>query len=348
VNDFDYFIQYDLDTTDAIDYKFKVDPIKATPAGLPTGLPIPSPLTDCEFGDNDSSGNDGVTFEDITGTGADVLEAVDAYDVLLTQKNVVQNSKNFGFDGVPLLGFDPTDPGNYTITLEVRSPGTTDMVASTSINVIILDPDITPDIFYGDGNSNGDFVTSRVDGVELGLRAKRRNQGDNNADFDGTYNFDKSKNFCCQTGASCCNDSYADWNVDWHVNVDFEDPTTTTGLKLSDFTYELSLDYDPSAAQDAAVLDPITSNGMFAPDHAIGTNTAIVPRGYNIATYQAILDSNYVAQQSWNLGFFDDDGPFPLTDRIFDPEAVGIYDFSLKALKDGVEVNSVSITVVVF
>jgi hypothetical protein len=65
-------------------------------------------------------------------------------------------------------------PGNYTIKLKVRSLDPLDVVASASINVIVLDPNITepPGVFFGTGNGNGNFKTSRKNGIELALRGE--------------------------------------------------------------------------------------------------------------------------------------------------------------------------------
>lgn len=58
------------------------------------------------------------------------------------------------------------------------------------------DVNVTSDVIFGSGNTNGGFTISRSNGIELGLRGKLRfdenNQAQNtfNANGDGSYTFE--------------------------------------------------------------------------------------------------------------------------------------------------------------
>ena len=58
-----------------------------------------------------------------------------------------------------------------------------------------FDQNVTPDVIFGSGNTNGSFTVDRQGSIELGLRAKLRfdsnNQPQNvfNSNGDGSYSF---------------------------------------------------------------------------------------------------------------------------------------------------------------
>jgi MYXO-CTERM domain-containing protein len=192
-------------------------------------------------------------------------------------------------------------------------------------------------IFGTGGNANGGFTTARNPvtgielgpGIELGLRAKVRynlasDSPENtfNSNGDGTFNHEK--------GAPASNLDRARWNFEWSINTDYNN---TSGSNLSDLTYRLGLDYDPGIGTDFFVFDPI--NVPFA-DHGIGNNSTADDSGTfatNLADYQFLIDNNNLAQNSWNLAFFD---TTPLPPYSFNPNVDGTYDFFLEAYeRDG-------------
>lgn len=214
--------------------------------------------------------------------------------------------------------------------------GAAAMTLSNAATAVSFDQNVTPDVIFGGGNANGGFTTDRAAGVELGLRAKvRYDVSDDlpknifNSNGDGTYNH--------ATGAPASNPNRARWNFEWSINTDY---LGTSGRKLDDLTYLLEMDFDPSLGTSFVFFDPI--NLPFA-DHSIGDNSTGNGAGQEAVdpgTYATLIADNNVAQQSWNLDFFDNP-PF------FDPNADGTYTFVLTAFLGSEEIAATSIDVIV-
>ncbi len=182
---------------------------------------------------------------------------------------------------------------------------------------LLYDQNITPDIIFGSGNTNGAFTVDQDNGIELGLRAKIPFVGTTHSNGDGTYSYSLAE-------------ANPKWNFDWTVNTDYNGATNN---KISDFTYRLGIDFDPGLTTDFLEFDPITPNaaplfvGFF--DHSIGDNNTGNGAGTEAGdalTYQTLIDGNNVLQQSWRHAFF----PIHPT-RTYDPAVNGIYDVYLSA-----------------
>jgi len=199
----------------------------------------------------------------------------------------------------------------------------------------LFDQNVTPDVIFGSGNANGAFTVDRAEGVELGMRGKLRyNLGgvpENtfNSNGDGSYSFDPSEGDP-PAGRSI-------FNFEWSINSDWDG---SSGRKLDDLTYLLEIDFDPTVGTNTIVsFDPI--NVPLA-DHAIGDNTTGNGAGVeatDASDYAGLIAGNNVAQNSWNLGFFEPAG--------FDPQTEGLYTISLTAYDDGGQVvrNTIDVQV---
>lgn len=195
-----------------------------------------------------------------------------------------------------------------------------------------FDADVTPDVIFGSGNANGSFTVDRANNVELGLRAKLRyNLGgapENtfNSNGDGTYTFFPSEGNP-PTGLSI-------FNFEWSVNSNL----SGAGERALDaLTYLLEIDYDPTTGTNFTSFDPI--NQSFE-DHAIGDNSTGNSAGavaVNDTGYSSLIATNNVAQNSWNLGWFEPSG--------FDPQTEGLYTFRLSAFDGTAELASSAIDV---
>jgi hypothetical protein len=147
---------------------------------------------------------------------------------------------------------------------------------------------VTPGVIFGSGNANGNFTIATGGGVELGLRAK--------IPFVGTTNYDGVDTYTYDAGET--------WNFDWSVNSDV---AGSTGNKLNDFTYALSMfkvDADGTNPADALTFDLI--NTVFA-DHSIGDNSTTAATdtiAADATEYATLIAGNNVAQNSWRYGFF--------------------------------------------
>jgi len=220
-------------------------------------------------------------------------------------------------------------------------------VAPSAVAAIAYDQNVTPDVIFGAGNANGAFTVDTTDDgkIEVGLRAKLRfdasNQAQNifNSNGDGTYTFDPGPppaggfGFCsgCPTTPI--------WNLEWTVNVDVSSGTDP----LTDYTYEVGIDFDPDpVGTNFLTFDPINQSYY---DHAIGDNST--PNGggtiaADATEYASLIGSNNVAQNSWNMEFFND-APFDG----FDPNDTGAYTVYLSVSDGGGEVARSEIRVFV-
>lgn len=207
------------------------------------------------------------------------------------------------------------------------------LLAVSQISVALMfDQDVTPDLINGSGNANGSFTVDRANGVELGLRGKLRFNDSNlpentfNSNGDGTYTFDAGlppSGFGFKPGST----STAVWNFEWSINSDYNDDSSS-GNDLDDLFYRIDIDFDPGIGTHFLSFDPI--NQSYA-DHGIGNNGTGNGDGSvaaNATEYASFIANNNVAQNSWNMEFFDNDGDgFP-----FDGRTPGVYDFRLTAL----------------
>lgn len=193
--------------------------------------------------------------------------------------------------------------------------------------VIMYDQNVTNNAIFGSGNTNGSYTTDRANGVELGLRGKLRFNAANlpentfNSGGDGTYSFDAGlppSGFGFAPGST----STAVWNFEWSINTDYDG---SSHLTLQDLVYTLEIDFDPGVGVNFLSFDLI--NVPFA-DHSIGNNSTAQGAGTeatDAATYSALIAANNLAQNSWNMEFFDN-AMFP-----FDGRVNGIYDIRLSA-----------------
>lgn len=214
---------------------------------------------------------------------------------------------------------------------------------TSAVNATLLfDQNVTPDVIFGSGNDNGGFTLNSQNGIELGLRAKLRfddtNQPANifNSNGAGSYLFDNTappSGF----GFAPNSPSTAIWNFEWSINSNVDG----SGSVLDSLFYTLSIDFDPSLSTQFLTFDPV--NQTFA-DHAIGNNGTGNGNGTvaaDAASYGALIGANNVAQNSWNMDFFDG-GPFTFTNT-----DNGVYDFVLSAFDaQGVQLASTSIQVI--
>ncbi|GAB4576964.1 MAG: hypothetical protein Tsb008_22220 [Rhodothalassiaceae bacterium] len=195
---------------------------------------------------------------------------------------------------------------------------------------VVHDQNVFPGIIFGDGNANGGFTVDRANNIELGLRAKVRfDLADDlpknifNSNGDGTFSH--------AAGAPASNPTRARWNFEFSINSYLEG-TAQSPTMLSDYVYRLRLDFDPGLGTNFFEFDPI--NGFPCFDHALGNNATTEANNSEVdcsapsaaADWAAAISSYNVAQNSWNLDFFNE-----LAGVSFDPTLNGIYDFTLSA-----------------
>lgn len=178
--------------------------------------------------------------------------------------------------------------------------------------VVTFDQNVTSNAIFGSGNANGGFTVDRANGIELGLRTKVRfnasNQPENtfNSNGDGTYSFAAGQPVGGGFGWAPGSASTAPWNFEWSINSNYDN---STGVFLNGLNYELGIDFDPGTGTNFLSFDPINQPEG---DHSIGTNATGQGQGTEAtdgASYQALISASNLAQNSWNMEFFDG-GPF--------------------------------------
>lgn len=196
---------------------------------------------------------------------------------------------------------------------------------------LTFDDDVTNNVIFGSGNENGGFTVDRNSGLEIGIRGKLR--FDENNQPQSTYNSDGAGAYNMPAGAPSPGFGFAPddpqaakWNFDWSINTDFNG---TTGQKIGDLFYQMSLDTNPGlGATTFVTFDPI--GGTYF-DHQFGDNTTAQGAGEkatDAAGYAALLSSKNLVQNSWNYQFFASLMPG------FDPNVIGEYTIELAAFSD--------------
>ncbi|MEP1445651.1 MAG: PEP-CTERM sorting domain-containing protein [Paraglaciecola sp.] len=198
-------------------------------------------------------------------------------------------------------------------------------LSATASAGLLFDQDVTNNIIFGSGNLNGGFTIEQANGIELGLRGKLRHNAAGapentfNSNGDGTYSFGAGV-------APTQSSPTAVWSFEWSINSNFDG----TGGALSEFTYLLGIDIDPSANATFFNFDPINginpNNGTVFWDHAVGDNTTGNGAGdvaADASEYSTLISANNLAQNSWKAHWFFGPG--------FDPTLDATYDISLTA-----------------
>src|SRR6185295_4323776 len=140
-----------------------------------------------------------------------------------------------------------------------------------------FDQNVTPEVLFGTGVTNGSFTRDQTNSIEIGLRGKLRYdstcqpQNTFNSNGDGTYTFIAGVAPDGPGGsADCSSSNTAVWSFEWSVNTDYNNGS---GKKLADYKYEIGIDYDPSANKDYCKFDHITPGAVPFWDHSIGNNS---------------------------------------------------------------------------
>lgn len=177
--------------------------------------------------------------------------------------------------------------------------------AVSQADAIVYNTNVTPDIIFGSGNSNGNFAVDLANNVEVGLRAKVPYAGNSASDAAGVYSM--SSGVHPKWGAPG-----AAWNFDFSVNVNQDGESAFT---LSDFVILLSIDQDPTLGQSWVTFNPFTTYT----DNALGFNSTLNGAGADDATANANYGIYTVGQNSHNIGWYPG----------IDTSVAGTYDLSL-------------------
>jgi len=205
---------------------------------------------------------------------------------------------------------------------------------SANAGAVLFDQNVTPDVIFGSGNTNGSFTVDRDNGVELGLRGKLRHNATGgpentfNSNGDGTYSFAAgvAPTQPAPTGV---------WSIEWSINSDQDD---STSWNLDDLTYAFGIDSDASQGTSFTSSDIINAPYY---DHAIGDNSTGNGGGAtaaNAGAYASLINLNNVAQNSWKAHWIVPG---------FDPTVDGTYDFYLEAFDGATSLARTEIQIIV-
>lgn len=184
---------------------------------------------------------------------------------------------------------------------------------------------VSPDVIFGSGNANGSFTGQVANNIELGLRGKLRHNSNGNPENTFNYDGDRTYIFNPSDGVAPANRSI--FNFEWSVNVD---PNGVGGRSVSDFSYLLQIDFDPTTGTDFSFASGDPINVLFA-DHSVGNNSTGNGQGTeNFFFYSRLIAANNVVQQSWNFKTFADLNQIPPG---FDVQTQGLYTINLFAFE---------------
>lgn len=209
-------------------------------------------------------------------------------------------------------------------------------VSMSTHAALAYDQNVTNNVIFGSGNSNGGFTTNTAGGVEVGIRAKQRyptpldTAAGIGSQGNGTYN--QAAGGFTSTGVA--GGTRAAWNFDWSIN-------TGTAM-VGAYTYVLGIDFNRSFGTNFLTFDPINSQPYF--DHSFGTSATAANAGVeatDATSYANLKNNNSLVQNSWNYDFFDSVS-FP-----FDPNANGNYSIFLDVFGNGQRVARSDIEVIV-
>lgn len=177
---------------------------------------------------------------------------------------------------------------------------TTLIAATASVPALEYNQNITA--IFGSGNPDTGWTTDTGGGIELGLRAKNRDDG-STPNVDGVYSF--------PTGFAVNNPARALWNFEFSIDVGAQ--------SLSMFDFYLGIDLDAGAGVNyvSSLIDPLALFG----DNSFGKSTTANGQGVEISLADALIDGYTVAQNSQNIVFYGQD-----------PSAPGVYDYRLFAV----------------
>lgn len=174
------------------------------------------------------------------------------------------------------------------------------IAVTTSVPALEYNQTITA--IFGSGNPDGGWTTGTGGGIELGLRAKNRDDG-STPNVDGVYSF--------PTGYAVGNPARALWNFEFSID--------TGAQSLSTYDFYLGIDTDAGAGVNylISLVDPLSAFG----GNSFGKWNTLNGQGVEISLTDALNEGYTVAQNSQNIAFFGQN-----------PEAPGIYDYRLFAV----------------
>lgn len=192
----------------------------------------------------------------------------------------------------------------------------------TANAILLFDQNVTNNAIFGSGNANGAFTVHRNNGIELGLRAKVRfpqPQNVFNSNGDGTYSH-----------AAGNDDGRPLWAFEWSINSNYDG---SSGYEIGDLTYEIGMDFDPTAGTSFFAFDHVTPGAQPWWDHSFGDNWTGQGAGTEatgVPSYTSLLFGSNLVQNSWRMDFFDS----PVSPFSFDPNSDGTYSFYLRAFEE--------------
>lgn len=175
------------------------------------------------------------------------------------------------------------------------------IAAATSAPALEYNQTITA--IFGSGNPDTGWTTATgAGGIELGLRAKNRDDG-TTPNVEGIYSF--------PTGASANHPGRALWNFEFSINVGAQ------MFSMYDFYLGIDMDSGIGVNYVSSLINPLTLLG----DNSYGKAATGNGQGEETTFANAQIEGYTIAQNSLNIAFLG-----------LDPNAPGIYDYRLFAV----------------
>ena len=161
---------------------------------------------------------------------------------------------------------------------------------------------VTNNVIFGAGNANGAFSGGRWGSLELGLRAKLRYDA-SSACAGGfgcpqnVFNYTLGDSYTFSSAQSNAPANRSIFNFEWSINSSADG----LGLALSQYTYQIDVDTDPTANVGGFVsYDPLS---VLSTGYYLGTNASPAGGAPFRPGGTGNLSAYNLAQNSVNLGF---------------------------------------------
>jgi hypothetical protein len=194
-------------------------------------------------------------------------------------------------------------------TFALIAAGTITVAGAAAQASTVYDANVSsPGWINGSGNPNGGFTVVQDNGIELGLRAKYRQNPNVIHSLDNNYSVVPGAQTNTTSGGNGAAPTRAAWNYEFSINLN---PTNATSgyLTLNDITAALTIS---DTHGHSATVNPLTY---------WADNTGFGPSG---KTTPAVAATDWLAQNSQNPAF----GDFPLA-AFYNMNAPDTYTFKL-------------------
>lgn len=159
-------------------------------------------------------------------------------------------------------------------------------------SVTTYDASVTPqdgsgNLYFGSGNANGGFTVNTNYGIEVGLRAKYRSNGNIINSPDNNYSVVTGAQTDTTSGGNGANANRAAWSYEFSVDVDAASPTYGLAQTFNTGFYKTIITITDNIGDTPVSFDALVAIG----DNG-GPNSGVIQNSENIAFYPANFNFN--------------------------------------------------------